>query len=177
MSAMGRGTPKKNEPETPQLHESRNPPGFEPLCDLQSGICDPKYPFDIRSIKPLLFGRHCKDADRFRVIASGFYHHITPQVHSCVDFIIWLRDSYDVHREAFVSPQGNVIFSLSPEVIKQAICFPSSDTYFSFKDETLLAQFNKQSRESRRAFISSITINQATALPTLEPFSLSLFAE
>ena len=174
---MGRGTPKKNEPETPQLHESRNPPGFEPLCDLQAGICDPKYPFDIRSIKPLLFGRHYKSADRLRVVASGFYHHITPQVHSCVDFIVWLRDSYDVHRDTFVSPQGNIIFSLSPDVIRQALHFPSNDTYFSFKDETLLAQFNKLSREARRAFIAFITIDQATALPPLEPFLLSLFAE
>ena len=111
---MGRGTPKKNEPETPQLHESRNPPGFEPLRDLQAGICDPKYPFDIGNIKPLLFGCHCKSADRFRVVASGFYHHITPQVHSGVDFIVWIRDSYDTHRDAFVSPQGNIIFSLLP---------------------------------------------------------------
>ena len=177
MTAMGRGTPKKNEPETPQLHESRNPPGFEPLRDLQAGICDPKYPFDIRSIKPLLFGRHCKSADRFRVVASGFYHHITPQVHSCVDFIGWLRDSYDSHRDAFISPQGSIIFSLSPDIIRQALRFPPSDAYFSFKDETLLAQFNKLSREARRAFIAAITVDQATALPPVEPFPLSLFNE
>ena len=143
MTAMGRGTPKKNEPETPQVRESRNPLGFEPLYDLQSGICDPKYPFDICSIKPLLFGRHCKNADCFRVIVSGFYHQITPQVHSCIDFITWLRDAYDVHRGAFVSPQGNKFFSLSPDVIRQALRFPASDTYISFKDETLTAQFNK----------------------------------
>ena len=81
------------------------------------------------------------------------------------------------HRDAFISPQGNVIFSLSPEVIRQALRFPSSDAYFSFKDETLLTQFNKLSREARRAFIAAITIDQATALPPLEPFPLSLFAE
>ena len=174
---MGRGTPKKNEPETPQLHESRNPPGFEPLRDLQADICDPKYPFDIRNIKPLLFSHHCKSADRFRVVASGFYHCITPQVHSCVDFIVWLRDSYDSHRDAFISPQGTIIFSLSPDIIRQALRFPSSEAYVSFKDETLLAQFNKLSRESRRAFIAAITVDQATALPPLEPFPLSLFNE
>ena len=101
---MGRGTPKKNEPETPQVRESRNPPSFNPLLDLQAGICDPKYPFDIRSIKPLLFSRHIKNTDRYRVVVSGLYHQIAPQFHSVVDFITWLRDVFDEHRGTFTSP-------------------------------------------------------------------------
>ena len=115
---MGRVMPKKNEPETPQVRESRNPPGFEPLYDLQAGICDPINPFDIRSIKPFLFSRHLKNADRYWVIVSGLYHQITPQVHSVVDFITWLRDIFDVHRGTFISPQGNMVLSLSLDVIK-----------------------------------------------------------
>ena len=70
-----------------------------------------------------------------------------------------------------------MVFSLSPDVIKQALRIPTSTTYVSFKDAALAAQFIKQPRETRRAFISSITIDQAASLSAAEPFPLSLFVE
>lgn len=159
MSVMGRGTPKKAEPETPQVREARHPPGFDPFIDLQAGIRDPQYPFHISTIKPELFRRHIGNKDRYRVVASGLYHQITPQVHSVVDFISWLKDVFDEHRGTFTSPQGNKVFSLSLHIIKQALCFPTSATYISFREEALVAQFTRQPWDNQKAFISSITRN------------------
>ena len=174
---MGRVAPKKSEPETPQVQETRNPPGFEPFIDLQARIHDPQYPFHISSIKPKLFRRHVENRDRYRVVVSGLYHQITPQVYSVVDFICWLRDAYDEQWGTFTSPQGNKIFSLSHDIIRQALCFPTSATYISFSEVDLTSQFTKLPWEQQSNFISSITNNQATSLPATEPFPLSLFKE
>ena len=138
---MGKVTPKKIEPKTPQVHETRNPPGFEPFLDLQAEICDLQYPFPISSIKPDLFRRHVENRDRYRVVLSGLYHQITPPIYPVVEFICWLRDAYDECRGMFLSAQGNKIFSLSPEIIRQALHFPTSASYTSFSEMTLTPQF------------------------------------
>lgn len=174
---MGKVTTKKSEPKTPQVRETRNPPGFEHFLDWQADICDPQYPFPISSIKPEIFRRHIENRDRYRVVLSGLYYQITPPVYPVVEFICWLRDSYNKHQGMFLSAQGNRIFTLSPDIIRKSLRFPTSSNYVSFNEVTLTPQFAKFPWKQQGDFNASITNDQTTTLPSVESFPLSLFKE
>ena len=174
---MGKVTTKKSEPETPQVRESRAIPGPEPFLYLQADIRDPQYSFPISSVKPELFRKHVENEDRYRVVLSGLYHQITPAVYPVVKFIFWLQDSYDEHWGMFLSAQGNRIFTLSPNIIRIALRFPTSSNYVSFSEITLTPRFAKLPWRQQRDFIASITNYQFTSLPSIELVPLSLFKE
>ena len=77
------------------------------------------------------------------MVVSGLYHQITPPVYPVVELICWLRDAYDERRGTFTSAQGNKIFSLSTDIIRQALRFPTSAIYTSFNEMALTSQFTK----------------------------------
>ena len=122
---MGKAKPRKSKPETPQAHEVRAVPGPKPFIDTQAHIRDPLYPFSVSCVRPDLLESHVKGQDWFRVIQSVLYYQIASPTYPVVEFICWLRDAYDEHRDLFLSAQGNKILQKYFELIKEALCFPT----------------------------------------------------
>ena len=110
-------------------------------------------------------------------VKTGVFSACIPRTHLFPEFVYWLVYVMYPGKCFIMNYQGENVLQVSSQLIRQALCYPESESYVQFTEDSLMAHYDSLAGRELNQFIFFLKLDTKQFVPNSKEFPMEFFDE